>query len=182
MPSGCVIFLGDGDAFYAIPFYFTYAISGIGGPSEIVDIIGMKLPAFAFSGCGDNDGGLRADGCFLKVRNIYLLSQGCWHGFGFVLKQASGFHDVMIGQVQFHIKGTVIAIKFLFNVLICFPGKFSIVDTNPWIPMDPIKVFIAMVVVHFHSAAYATSIKVGCKIDIKVDTFSALQGLGKVDF
>ena len=48
--------------------------------------------------------------------------------------------------------------------------------------MDPIKVFIAMVVVHFHSAAYATSIKVGCKIDIKVDTFSALQGLGKVDF
>ena len=99
LPSGCVIFLGDGDAFYAFPFYFTYAISGIGGPSEIVDIIGMKLPALAFSGCGDNDGGLRSDGCFFEVRNINLLSQGGWHGFGFVLKQAGGFHDVMIGQV-----------------------------------------------------------------------------------
>ena len=48
--------------------------------------------------------------------------------------------------------------------------------------MDPIKVFIAMVVVHFHSAANATSIKVCRKIDVEIYTFSALQGLGKVDF
>ena len=40
--------------------------------------------------------------------------------------------------------------------------------------MHPVKVFIAMVVVHFHSTAYASSIKVGGKIDIKVDAFAAL--------
>ena len=74
LPASGVVFLGDGHAFYAIPFYLTDAISGVGGPSEVVDIIGMKLPAFAFSGCGDNDGGLRADGCFFEVRNINLLS------------------------------------------------------------------------------------------------------------
>ena len=34
--------------------------------------------------------------------------------------------------------------------------------------MDPIKVFIAMVVVHFHSAAYASSVKVGSEIDIEI--------------
>lgn len=48
--------------------------------------------------------------------------------------------------------------------------------------MDPIKVFIAMVVVYFHSSAHTTSIKVCRKIDIEIYTFSALQGLGKVDF
>ena len=173
LPASGVVFLGDRDAFYAIPFYLTDAISGVGGPSEVVDIIGMKLPAFAFSGCGDNDRGLRADGCFFEVRNIYLLSQGCWHGFGFVLKRACGFHDIVIGQVQFHVKSTVIAVKFLLYVLVGFPSKLSIIHANSWIPMHPVEVFIAMVVVHFHSSAHTTTIKIGCKIDIKVDAFTA---------
>ena len=74
----------------------------------------------------------------------------------------------MIGQVQFHIKSTIITVKFLFYVLVGFPSKFSIVDTNSRIPVYPVKVFVTMMIVHFHSSAHTTSIKVGCKIDIEI--------------
>lgn len=55
LPSGGIVFLGDGHALHAIPGGFADAVGGVGGPSEIVHVDGLIVPGFVGAvGLGDH--------------------------------------------------------------------------------------------------------------------------------
>jgi hypothetical protein len=67
LPSGGIVFLGDGYAFYAIPFYLADAIGGIGGPSKIMDVIGMEDVGKRFVNGKYTEVWVDGENCVVKV-------------------------------------------------------------------------------------------------------------------
>ena len=182
LPSFGVVFLGDGYALYAIPSGLTDAVGGIGGPGEIVHVYGLIMPGFEGSIGGYNHRGLRTDGFVFEIGYVELFSQGRRQHFFLVDECSSGFSNVVVGQGKAHVEVAIIAIKFLFYVLVGLPGEFSIVHADPGVPMHAVEVFVAVVVVHFHAATDASSIEIGGKIDVKGDFFTRFEGGGQFDF
>lgn len=182
LPSGGVVFLGDGYALHAVPGGFSDAVGWVGGPGEIVDIHGLVSPGFEGAIGGDDDRGLCADGFVFEVGDIELFSQGVGQYLVFVGEGAGGFGDVVVGEGEGDIELAVVAIEFLFHVLVGLPGKFAVVDADAGVPMHAVEVFVTVVVVHFHSSADATAVEVGGKIDMKGDGIAGFQWFGQFDF
>jgi hypothetical protein len=178
----CFVFLDDGDALHAVPCGFPDAIGGVGGKGEIVHIDGLVVPCFEGAVGGDDDRGLGADGFVFEVGDIELFSQGAGQYFVFVHEGAGGFWDVMVGEGEGDIEQAIIAIEFLFYVLIGFPGKLAVIDADARVPVHAVEMFVAMVVVYFHSPADATAVEVGGKIDVESDGIARFQGCGQFDF
>ena len=98
LPSGGVVFLGDGHALYAIPGGFADAIRGVGGPSEIMHIHRLEVPCFETAVGLCYNRGLGTDGFVLEVGDIELFSQGSGQDIIFVHQCAGGFYYVVVGQ------------------------------------------------------------------------------------
>lgn len=111
-----------------------------------------------------------------------MFSQGVGQYLVFVGEGAGGFWDVVVGEGEGDIELAVVAIEFLFYVLVGLPGKFAVVDADAGVPMHAVEVFVTVVVVHFHSSADATAVEVGGKIDMKGDGIAGFQWFGQFDF
>lgn len=111
-----------------------------------------------------------------------MFAQGGGQYFVFVDKGTGGFHHVVVGQGEGDIEIAIIAIEFLFHVLVGLPGKFAVVHADAGVPMHAVEVFVAVVVVHFHATADATAVEVGGKIDFEGHLLTGFEGGGQFDF
>ena len=88
----------------------------------------------------------------------------------------------MVGQGEGYVEIAVIAIEFLFYVLVGLPGEFSVVHADSGIPMHAVEVFVSVVVIYFHAAANAASVEVGGEVDLEGDLLPGFEGDGQFDF